>query len=148
MKGSGFTLIEAIFVGIVITILTLVAVPKYEYFKHNAKASAVIKTTIDAALNAAQGAIHSFDFEQKEHLTLEDIVRLTDSGWSYSNDGGGMYRYIEGGSVIASITLDKRERVITYTIDCTKFTNAQTMRKCKELIGNPEDGKLTDIIEF
>ncbi|MRJ02621.1 MAG: prepilin-type N-terminal cleavage/methylation domain-containing protein [Epsilonproteobacteria bacterium] len=145
-RGRGFTIIELLFVLTLITILALVAIPKYEYLKRSAQASQVIQTTIDTALDAAQVAISSLEFQNEEDFHLNDIVLLQQSGWLYKNLGeGGIYQYRDGGRVVASIILDKKRRIISYTIDCTQFSNSKTATTCAELIGDP---RITEAIEF
>ena len=55
---KAFTLIELIFVIVIIGLLSAVAVPKFLNLKQHAEASNVVKTTVDAAQQAVEVAVN------------------------------------------------------------------------------------------
>ena len=138
---KAFTLIELIFVIVIIGLLSAVAVPKFLNLKQNAEASNVVKTTIDAASAAVNVAVNLRDLEGKE-FNLSDLVNLDGKGWSYiepvSGDHNGSYEYNDSANNqrVAKITLYESNNKVEYKIDCTQFSDQVTQDKCKQLVGS------------
>jgi len=136
---KAFTLIELIFVIVIIGLLAAVAVPKFLNLKQNAEANNVVKTTMDTAQQAAEVAVNYLDLENNSSFELNDTVKLDGKNWKYeSTPNDGKYHYDDGSNEVASVTLDVGNRKITYSIDCTKFSDTTTQDKCKKLIGNTD----------
>ena len=143
---KAFTLIELIFVIVIIGLLAAVAIPKFTNLKQSAEAYNVAKTTMDMAQQAAEVAINQRDLEDNVNFELRDLIKLDGKGWSYDeNEENGSYVYKDTvtGEEIAKIILysiDNPEAndTINYRIDCTKFRDPRTQEKCKKVIGGTD----------
>jgi len=143
---KGFTLIELIFVIVIIGLLASVAIPKFLHLKQNAEASSVIKTTVDTAQQAAEVAVNYIDMEGNNSFTLQDIVKLKGKNWAYdSATADGRYHYDDNGNVVAEVNFSVSNREVNYSIDCNNFSDANTKSKCITLLNNSADGNKTTV---
>jgi len=141
MRKSGFTLIELIFVIVIIGLLSAVAVPKFLNLKQNAEASAVVKTTVDGAQSAVSSATNWQDLENNTTFVLSDILKMSGKGWNYNSgvaDGQYEYNDTKAGTTVTvvDVNFSRTNREVNYSIDCNNLPDAKTQNKCTELVGS------------
>ena len=130
----GFTLIELIFVVVIIGLLAAVAVPKFLNLKQHTVANSVVKTTLDAAQQAVEVASNKYNLDNNSSFTLKDLINLTGKGWTAPNDNEYDYTDPVNQKVVASIILDTTNKEVNYSVNCLNFNDTQTQKYCEEII--------------
>ncbi|WP_457559917.1 type II secretion system protein [Caminibacter sp.] len=153
-----FTLIELIFVIVIIGLLAAVAVPKFLNLKQNAEASSVVKTTVDAAQQAVETATNWRDLENKEYnatttscgdeFNLSCIVQLNGKSWSYEGastqiPNGDGYTYQDPINNKNVVYVEMNKTVVDYYINCKNFNDPTTQSKCNQLLGGNDEVNIT-----
>ncbi len=154
MKRNGFTLIELIFVILIIGVLSAVAVPKFKNLKQNAEASNVLKVGKDAFATIPSSYVNLVDLEGEEfgdaNVTLTDLVSIDGKNWNIdmTTDANTSQtaKYMDNNqtaNTVVTLTLDRQDRNVSIAIDCTKFIDTTTQKKCKKNIGGQDTSNQT-----
>ena len=146
---KAFTLIELIFVIVIIGLLAAIAVPKFLNLKQSAEANSVVKTTTDAAQQAVETATNYMDLDGNSSIELKDIVSLKGKGWTYvtPSDMNGSYEYNDSANnkLVAEINFSVPDREVNYSINCNKFKDHRTQLQCEKALNNQADGNVTNV---
>ena len=94
MKRNGFTLIELIFVMVVIGVLAAVALPKFKYLKHNAEISNMISAYTNIIKNGPASYLNDTEYNgltptEVNMTTLLKVPSFSSTagkGWYKSNE--------------------------------------------------------------
>ncbi|WP_201352417.1 type II secretion system protein [Hydrogenimonas urashimensis] len=157
MMKRGFTLIELIFVIIVIGILAGVALPKLQHMKQNAEVTSVFKIVQDALSSVPPAYINLMDLNGTE-ARISEIYEIKGSPyWRIDrnyNASSDAWLYISPqGDLNATITIDHslNPPVLFTRIDVEYNANNPKYQKMKRLVApfdNTFDGHYTVTIEL
>ena len=131
---KAFTLIELIFVIVIIGLLAAIAIPKFIYLKQHAEVNSIVKTTIDSAQQAVEAATNKYDLDNNLSFTLQDLISVTGKGWNWNGDNECYYTDPVTNKIVASVKLDNTNKYVEYSIDCLNFNDKNTQKFCEYLI--------------
>jgi len=162
MRNS-FTLIEMIFVIVVIGILAAIAIPKYMKLKAHSVIESMSYTMTTGLEEAVSLAMNYMDLENNDTFKLGDVLKIPDDKelapglkWNYTTRGSynvdGTYSLRDETystpKIVMRITLFKDKRTITYRINC-KNLKTTTHPVLRELcIAKWGDEDIEDNITF
>ncbi len=131
-----FTLIELIFVIIIIGLLAAIAIPKFIHLKQHAEVNSIVKTTIDSAQQAVEAATNKYDLDNNSSFNIGDLIRVTGRGWQCAyRQNWCYYKDPITTNTIAQIKLDTTNHVVHYDIYCWRLTEDKVAEQfCEKLI--------------
>jgi len=132
---KGFTLVELIFVIVIIGILAAAAIPRFQNLKQRAEANNVIKTVMDAAAAVPASAVNYMDLEGNNSVQLTDLLTLKSGNWRVT-DNNNTYYYLDSNATgdfnVSTIAFDINNRTVSITINCGNFSDEKTREFCTE----------------
>ena len=129
-----FSMIEVVFVIVIIGILAAIAIPKLSGVGEQAKANSILKILVDAESSVPPAFVNLVDMElNTTAVHLDDLLTITSSDWSLPVDSD-VASYNRGG-IVASITLDSTNRVIKTNLDWSGVTDSDLIKSFETVTG-------------
>jgi len=136
MKRSAFTLVELIFVIVIIGVLAAVAVPKFTKLKGTAEGKKAATQLLDLARQARETKIYDED-----NLSAANLFdSLAAEGWDTTDEDN--ITYSESG-VVSYIDIDRNNRIIYYHINCDNLQTQESQDACAKVLS--KDGTTTSL---
>jgi len=134
---KSFTLIELIFVIVIIGIISALLILNMPRLKSHTKVISTISTTYNGALQAYEAAQVLSDIEGNDDFKLKDLVEIKGSCWKYNKSyKDGLYGCYnnEGTKAYSYVVLEKTKRVVTYRINCNNFDDSNEQEFCQKYV--------------
>ncbi len=133
---KGFTLVELIFVIVIIGVLAVVAVPKFKNLKQSAEAGSVVKVATDTFASIPSTYVNLVDLEEEfddNNITLNELVSVSGRGWD--TDDVNETTFKDDGNQVVLIKL-LSDRTASIDINCSGFKDDLTNQKCGRIVDN------------
>lgn len=143
MQTKGYSLIQIIFVIVIIGILAVVAIPKYINLQKNAEVRSVFKIVNDIEKSVPASFINSVALNGNDHdWNIQKYYHINGKGWSYQN---GDYFKAHGKSTNNAISYQYKDKYIVWIalglgdkrniaiwITCGEYEDKTLIKLCNE----------------
>lgn len=154
---KAFTLIEIIFVIIIIGVLAVVAIPKFSSLGEVAKVNNLFKVINDFKSNAPATYMNLVDLdnENRANVAIDQLVQVKGKDWHVGKIAGKNSWYWYGKSESSSIArivfhnkLATNSRKIEINIWCDRFSSEKAKDECTKYTGINADKKYKAVITW
>jgi len=135
----GFTLIELIFVIVIIGVLSAVAVPKFTKLKGSAVGSSALKVANDAYASIPSAFVNAADLNGESDINMSDVATITGKGWDTTTDVKKAI-YKDGTDNAIVVTLGATaDRNASIKITCANFSDTDAQTYCNNHGGDRDE---------